>query len=89
MCFMTFVDDSSEHKKAKSVNKNVVATISYDEYKDVLLDKKYLRHSMNRSQSKDQRIWTYEMSKVSLSCFDYKVYIQNNGYDELAAGCQS
>ena len=90
MCFMTLVDDSSEHKKAKSVNKNVVATISYDEYKDVLLDKKYLRHSMNRSQSKDQRIWTYEMNKeVSLSCFDYKIYIQNNGYDELAAGCQS
>ena len=24
------VDDNSEHKKAKSMNKNVVATISYD-----------------------------------------------------------
>ena len=30
------VDDSSEHKKAKGVNKNVVATISHNEYKDVL-----------------------------------------------------
>ena len=42
------VDDNSEHKKAKSVNKNVVATISHNEYKDVLLNKKCSRHSMNR-----------------------------------------
>ena len=32
-----FVDDDSEHKKRKGVNKNVVATISHNEYKDVLL----------------------------------------------------
>ena len=32
--------DSNEHKKAKGVNENVVATISHDEYKDVLLNNK-------------------------------------------------
>ena len=32
------VDDSSEHKKAKGVIKNVVATINHNEYKDVLLN---------------------------------------------------
>ena len=32
------VDDSGEHKKAKGVNKNVVATISHNEYNDVLLN---------------------------------------------------
>ena len=37
------VDDSSEHKKSNGVNKNVLATISHDEYKDVLLNKKFLR----------------------------------------------
>ena len=42
------VDKSSEHKKAKCVNKNVVVTISHNEYKDVLLKNKCLRHSMNR-----------------------------------------
>ena len=42
------VDDSSEHKKAKGVNKNVVTTISHNEYKYVLLNNKCLRHSMNR-----------------------------------------
>ena len=70
------VDDNSEHKKSKSVNKNVVATISHNEYKDVLLNKKSLRHSMNRIQSKDHRIETYEINKISLSCFDDKIYLQ-------------
>ena len=46
------VNDNSEHKKAKVVNRNVVATISHNEYKDVLLNKKCLRHSINRIQSK-------------------------------------
>ena len=31
-----FVNDNSERKKAKGVNRNVVATISHNEYKDVL-----------------------------------------------------
>ena len=35
-----FVDDNSEHKQAKGMNKNVVATVSHNEYKDVLLNKK-------------------------------------------------
>ena len=38
------VDNSSGYKNAKSVNENVVATISYNEYKDVLLNNKCLRH---------------------------------------------
>ena len=46
------VDDNSEHKKGKSVHKNVVATIRHNEHKGVLLNKKCLRHSMNRIQSK-------------------------------------
>ena len=80
------VDDSSEHKKAKSVNKNVVAAISNNEYKDVLLNNKCLRHSMNRIQSKNHKIKT---SETSLSSFDDKTHILNNGYDGLALGSQS
>ena len=53
------VDDNSNHKKSKGVNRNVVATISHNEYKDVLSSNKCLRHSMNRIQSKDHRIGTY------------------------------
>ena len=82
----TFLVDNNEHKKAKGVNKNVVATIYHNKYKDVLLNQKCIRHSMNRIQSKDHRIGTYEINKISLSCFDDKIYIQNNGYDGLALG---
>ena len=77
------INDNSEHKKAKDENKNV-ATISHNEYKDVLLNKKHLRHSMNSIQNKDDRIGTYEINKISLCCFDDKIFIQNNEYDELA-----
>ena len=83
------VDDNSEHKKANGLNKNVVATISHNEYKDVLLNKKCLRHSMNRIQSKDHKAGTYETNKISLSCLDDKICIQNNGCDGLALGYQS
>ena len=79
------VDDNSEHKKVKGVSKNVLATISHIEDNDVvLLNKKYLRHSINRIQSKDHRIVTYEINKISLSSFDDKIFIQNNGCDRLA-----
>ena len=37
--YSSLVDDNSKHKKAKGVNKNVVTTISHNEYKDVLLNK--------------------------------------------------
>ena len=50
------VDDSSEHKNAKSVNKNVVAKINHSECKDVLLNNKCLRHSMNGFQIKHHKI---------------------------------
>ena len=78
--------DSNGHKKAKGVNENVVATISHDEYKDVLLNNKCITHSKNRIQTKDHRIRTYEMNKISLPCFDSKLYIKNNRCDGLALG---
>ena len=63
MVYSFLVDDSSEHKKAKSVNKNVVEKLTHSEYKDALLKKKCLRHSMNRIQSKDLVTETYEITK--------------------------
>ena len=42
-----------------------------------------------RIQSKDNRIGTYEINKIFLSCFDDKIYILNNGYDKLALGYKS
>ena len=52
----------------------IVAAMSHNEYKDVLLNNKCIRHSMNRSQSKDHKIGTYEIKKISLSCLGQNIY---------------
>ena len=78
------VDDNSEHKKG--LNRNLVATIRRNKYEEVLLNKKCLRDSMSRIQSKDHRIETYEIINISLSCFDDKIYIQNNRCNGFALG---
>ena len=83
------VDDSSEHKKAIGVNKNVLSAISHNEYNSVLLSNKCLRYSLNRIKSKNHRIGTYEFNKISLSWFDDKIYILNNGHDGSTLGYQS
>ena len=46
------------------MNKNVVATISDGEYKDVLFVNKCLRHSMNTIQIKNHRIGNYKINKI-------------------------
>ena len=68
------------------MNGNAAATINHNLHKDILLNKKCLRHSMNRIQSEDHKTGTNEISKISLSCCDDKLFIQNNRCDRLALG---
>ena len=69
------VEKNSEHEKAKGADRNVVSTISHNEYKDVLLNNKCMRHSMNRIQRKGHRIGTYEINKISLLVASMTKYI--------------
>ena len=62
--YSLLLDDNIEHKKAKGVNRNVVVTVRHNEYKNVLLNNKYFRHLINRIQSKDYIIGTYETKKI-------------------------
>ena len=55
---------------------DVVASIIHKEYKHVFLNKKSFRHMIKRIQSKDHRIGTYEINKISLSCSDHEIYIK-------------
>ena len=41
---------------------------------------------MNKIQSKNHRKETYEISKISVSCFDEKKNILDNGIDVLGRG---
>ena len=44
------------------------------------------KHSMNRIHRKNHRKGTYEINKISLSCFIDKIYVLSNGKDGLALG---
>ena len=69
-----------EHNTAKGVN---IAT-EFDKFKDFLLNKEIIRHKMKRIQSKKHKLGTYEIHKISLSCFDDKRYALDGGIYTLA-----
>ena len=48
------------------------------------LIKKIIRHKMKRIQAKMHKIGTYEINKISLSCFDNKRYVLDDGIHTLA-----
>ena len=58
----------SESSTAKGVN----ITTEFNDFKDVLFNKKIIKHKMIRIQAKKHKIGTYEIDKISLSCFDDK-----------------
>ena len=76
--------DGKENKKGKGVNNAVVENIKHKEYLNVLINKKIMRHKMKRIQRKLYKIRTYEVCKISLSCFGDKRYILDDGINTLA-----
>ena len=75
--------DGKENKKRKGVNSVVVNNIKDEIYVNVLINKEIMRHKMKRIQSKMHKIGTYDVCKVSLSCFDDKRYILDDGINSL------
>ena len=69
-----------EANTAKGVN--IVA--EFNEFKDVLFNKKIIGHKMKRIQAKNHKRGTYEINKISLSCFDDKRFILDDGIHTLA-----
>ena len=72
--------DSEESHRAKGVN---VAT-EFNEFKDTLFNKKVVKHKMRKIQGKKHKIGTYEVYKISLSCFDDKRFVLDDGIHTLA-----
>ena len=48
------------------------------------LMKKIIRHKMKIIQSKKHKLGTYEIDKISLSCFDDKRYVLDDGIYTLS-----
>ena len=49
-----------------------------------MFNKKVLRHKMKRIQSNLHSVGTYDLNEISLSCFDDKRYILDDGINTLA-----
>ena len=67
--------DVSESSTAKGVN----IPTEFNEFKDVLINKKIIKHKMKRIQAKKHKIGTYEINKISLLCFDDKIQVLDDG----------
>ena len=72
--------DGKEPNTAKGVS---IAT-ELNNLKDVLLNKKIIRHKMKRIQSRKHKLGTHEVDKISLSCFDDKRYVLDDGIHTLS-----
>ena len=72
--------DGKESNTAKGVN----ITTEFNEFKHVLFNKKIIRHKMKKIQAKKHKIGTYEVDKISLSCFDDKRFVLDDGIHTLA-----
>ena len=70
---------NKESNKAKGVN----ISIDLSEYKDILFTGKTIRHRKKRIQSKKHKIGTYEINKISLSSFDDKRFVLDDGIHML------
>ena len=72
--------DDKESDTAKGVN---IAT-TFNEFKGALFNKKLIKQKMKRIRSKKHKLGTYEINKMSLSYFDDKILVLDNGSHTLA-----
>ena len=67
--------DGKETNRAKEVS---VAN-EFKKFKHTLLNKKTMKHKMRRTQAKKHKLGTCKISIISLSCFNEKRFVLNDG----------
>jgi len=72
-------DNTKGGKTAKGIKKNIIK----NEIKHGL---QQIHHTMKTIRSNNHQLGSYELNKVSLSCFDDKRYILNDGLQSYAYG---
>ena len=84
----SYIKDNNEGgKTAKGIKKNVIKNnITHENYKDILFNDKQMYHRMKTIRSDNHELNSYEINKVSLSCFDDKRYIHEDGKTSYAYG---
>ena len=81
------LDNKQSKRTAKGIKKNIIQNnLSHGNYKKVLLSEEQIHHSMKTIRSMKHQLASYELNKISLSCFDDKRYIHENGITSFAYG---
>ena len=57
----------------------------HEDYKRTLMNEKQMRHKMRTIRSVKHKLQSFEINKISLSCFDDKRYILNDGINRSAS----
>ena len=78
----SLISNDWEINKAKGVN----LMLKHKEYVNVLFNKNVLRHKKKGILSEKHDIGSYVINKISLSCFDDKRFILDDGINSLAYG---
>ena len=73
-------DDGKESNTTKGIN----TATEFNVFKDTSFNKKVIRDKMKRVQSEKHKIGTYEINKISLSFFDGKRFLLDDGIYALA-----
>ena len=78
-------DNEKGERTAKGIKKNAVKNIiKHEDYKSTLINNEQMHHKMKTIRSQRHQLGSYEINKVSLSCFDDKRYIHDNGTNSYA-----
>ena len=85
--YSMMTDDGKEKKTGKGIKKSVLKKkIRHQDFKDCLMEKREFQHSMMNFRSKQHQLFTVKQTKKSLSPFDDKRYILEDGYTTRAHG---
>ena len=79
--------DDVEKKTGKGINKSVLRKeIKHQDFKDCLFMRQEYEHSMVNFRSQHHQVFTIQQIKKSLSPFDDKRYILNDGFTTRTHG---
>ena len=80
-------DNGENGKTAKGIKKIVIKkNINHADYKYTLFNGTQMYHKMKTIRSNCHQLGSYELNEVSLSCFDNKRYLHDDGINSYAYG---
>jgi hypothetical protein len=77
---------AEEKKTAKGIGRAQIRKMCHDHYKTCLLERTQTISTTNIIRSDAHKVYSEHVTKVTLSPFDDKRYVLNNGYHTLAHG---